>query len=185
MTNVKGTALVGTVRYITEHFGPEGIRTVLEELSAEDRALVESGVLVSAWYPFSLLMQISRVAHKHFGAERPDIYRELGKASAEYALTTIYKIFFKVGSPQFIISRGSALFKTYYTTGELKAVQSEKGHAVIDFVGFEEPAPEFCERLEGWMQRTVELSGGKDLRIAHLQCVNRGDAVCRFEGYWS
>ena len=73
---------------------------------------------------------------------------------------------------------------TYYSTGEMKTVVSEKGHAVLEMSGFGEPAPELCDRMQGWMQRTLDLSGGKGIRIVHDVCVNRGGPVCRFEGHW-
>jgi hypothetical protein len=64
------------------------------------------------------------------------------------------------------------------------AVQSPLRYVVVDLVGFEGGAPQFCERIFGWMQRTLELAGAKNLRSAHSTCVHRGDAVCRFEGSW-
>ncbi len=185
MTRVKGTAVVSTLRFVGERFGEDGLKSVLADLSPEDRAQVETGALASAWYPFALLLRIMKAAGTRFGGKAPELYREMGEASAEHGLTTVYKIFFRVGSPQFIISRASAVFKNYYDSGEMKAVVSEKGHAVLELAGFAEPAPEFCERVVGWMQRTLELSGGTDLRIVHPTCAVRGDRACRFEGWWT
>lgn len=184
-TNVKGTALASTIRYITEKFGPEGLERVLARLTPEERAPIKKGVLATVWYPFALLLKLMREARECFGTQVPHLPREMGKASADYALTGIYSIFLRFGSPQFIVSRGTSVMKTYYSTGEMRVVTSEKGHAVMEVVGFGEPAPEFCERLEGWMHRTVELSGGTGCRLVHEKCVNRGDTLCRFEGWWS
>ena len=43
---------------------------------------------------------------------------------------------------------------------------------------------EVCERLMGWMERTLELSSNKKLKSTHSLCVCRGDALCRYEGRW-
>lgn len=185
MTNVKGTAFQSTLRFIEERFGADGLQQVLGRLTPEERRPIEGGVLASSWYPFPLLLRLMRLTREHSGDRVPDLYREMGRASADYAVTTVYKIFFKVGSPQFIIQAGAFVFKTYYDTGELKTVVSEKGHAALELVGFQDPAPEFCERLQGWMQRTLELSGGNDLRLLHPLCASKGDPLCRFEGWWS
>jgi hypothetical protein len=56
------------------------------------------------------------------------------------------------------------------------------GFAVVDLVGFEGGAPQFCKRIFGWMQRTLELAGARDLRSAHSAGVHRGEAVGRFGG---
>jgi hypothetical protein len=45
-------------------------------------------------------------------------------------------------------------------------------------------ASQLCARLHGWMHRTLDLAGAKNLRSTHSTCVHRGDAVCRFEGTW-
>jgi len=109
----------------------------------------------------------------------------MGRAAAEYGLTTFYKIFFKVGSPQFIITRSAKVWRTYYTSGEMTVPVCEDGHAVVELVGFEEPARELCERLPGFFERTVELSGGRGVRLVHETCVHRGATSCRFEAWWS
>ena len=92
--------------------------------------------------------------------------------------------FFKVGSLQFIIACGSRVFSSYYSEGWLELVESWAGHAAVDLVEFPDGAPEFCERIRGWMERTMELAGAKNLNSQHSFCVHRGDTVCRFEGFW-
>jgi hypothetical protein len=182
---IKGTAISSAHRHAREHFGEDGWRIVLDGLTPEDRQQVERGVLVSAWYPFSLFITIVRVLEKHFGGQVPRLHREMGRAAAEYGLTSFYKIFFKVGSPQFIISKAAKVWRTYNSSGEMTAPVCEKGHAVIELAGFAEPAPELCERLPGFFERTGELSGGRDVKVVHPLCVNRGDATCRFEAWWT
>lgn len=185
MTNVKGTALTSTLRFVEERFGKDGLQAVRAELPAESRAILESGVLVSSWYPLPLLLAIMRSAQARFGAAQPDLYRQLGRASADYALTGVYRIFFRFGSPQFIISRAAAVWQKYYDTGEMAAVVAEKGHAVVEIRGFKDPAVELCERIGGWMERTLELSGAEVKHIIHEPCAARGGPVCRYEGWWT
>ena len=110
--------------------------------------------------------------------------RRMGRASCDYGVTGVYKIFFKVGSPEFIISRATRVFTSYYDTGELRIVETGTGGWWSSSTGLEGGAPQFCERIYGWMQRTLELAGAKNLRSAHSACVHRGDPVCRFEGSW-
>jgi hypothetical protein len=184
MTNVKGTAVVAALRYLRERFGESGLAAVIAQLEPSERTDLETGGLTSAWYPVSLLLRIMRTAESLFGSEERYIYRQMGRASADYAITTIYKIFFKVGSPQFVIARGSSVFSRYYSQGRLEIVETRHGHAAVDLLDFPDGAPEFCERIRGWMERTMELAGAQNLKSAHSLCRHRGDAVCRFEGYW-
>jgi hypothetical protein len=185
MIQVKGTAPASTIRFVVERFGAPALAQIAAELPPEQRAAVEAGLLVSAWYPFSLLINLSRAVEKHFGRQVPRIQHEMGRASADYGLTTVYKFFFRIGSPQFILSGASSLFRNYYTTGSLRAAVAEPGHAVMELTDFGEPAPELCERLGGWYERTIELAGGKAFRMKHSACMNRGDPLCLTEAWWS
>src|SRR5687767_10012507 len=157
MTQVKGTALISTLRFNQETFGEAGLRKILGALAPEDRATVETGLLVSAWYPFSLLIRLMRESGRYDAGRTLHLYRHMGRASAEYSLTTIYRIFFKIGSPQFTLARATRVFSNYYDTGTMEAIVNEKGHAIVELRDFDEPAPEFCERLWGWMERTIGL----------------------------
>jgi hypothetical protein len=181
--NVKGTALVSTVRFLKEAHGETAVKRVFSSLPKQERELAEHGFLVSAWYPIDLLMGLTRIAKEQLGG---DLAKALGRASADYALTTVYKIFFRVGSPQFIISRAATLYRNYYDEGEMRATVAEKGHAILEVSGFVPPPPiEFCERSLGWFERTLELSGAKEIKLAHDTCMGRGGQVCRFEGWWA
>jgi hypothetical protein len=184
MTDVKGTVLASMVRYLGETFGEPGLQEVLADLTPGERTQVET-ILASAWYPVPLLLKVMRTAFKHFGGQAPRLYHDMGRASSDYSVTGVYKIFFKVGSPHFIISKAGSLYKNYYSTGEMQSVVVEKGHAVLEMVGFQDPAPELCERIAGWLGRTLELSGAAEVRLVHPQCMNRGDTICRFEGWWT
>ena len=108
----------------------------------------------------------------------------MGRASAEYGLSTVYRIFCKIGSPQFIISRGSRVFSSYYQQGSLEVTESGPGFANAELRDFRDGSPEFCERIFGWMARMLEFCGARDMRTTHVTCVHRGDRVCRFEGTW-
>jgi hypothetical protein len=49
----------------------------------------------------------------------------------------------------------------------------------------DDAGPEYCERILGWITRTLELCGAKGSRVEHVRCVHRGDPVCRYEGTWT
>jgi hypothetical protein len=186
MTHVKGSALHSTVRFIQEKFGAEGLRAILDGLEPDDRAAIEGGILASAWYPFSLLLRLMRETGRYDAGRTAHLYRQMGSASADYSLTTIYRIFFKIGSPQFTLARAARVFGSYYDTGRMEAIVNEKGHTLLELSDFGEPAPEFCERLWGWMERTITLIAGMELtKAAHVKCVHRGDPTCQFEGHWN
>ena len=183
VNQVKGSAVIGTLRFLKERFGDEGLRETLASLDTADRQALE-GALVSAWYPLPLLLRLMRRAEARFGKEVPHIYRAIGAASADYGLNTVYKIFFKIGSPQFIIARASRVFSNYYQQGSMVVMETGPGFVKLELRDFADGAPEYCERIFGWMTHTMELCGARGMQASHVTCVHRGDDVCRFEGTW-
>ena len=130
------------------------------------------------------LVGYMKEAERQLGPQEPELVFNMGKASCDHGVTGVYKIFFKVGSPEFVTSRSARVFSSYYDTGELRLLESRDGHSAVEIVGIEPAAPQLCARLHGWMHRTLELAGAKNLRSQHSTCVHRGDPVCRFEGTW-
>ena len=185
VAHAKGTVFLATIRFLKESFGEEGLTKVLARLGPEERERMETPVLPSAWYPVSLLLAIMRAAKAEFGATMPDIYTRMGRSSADYSLSTVYSLVFKVSSPQWIVSRASAVFASYYDTGKMGAPENGKGFATVELSDFGESAPEFCERILGWSTRILEHCGAKRVKVEHLQCRCRGDRTCRFKATWT
>lgn len=181
---VKGTAVNSTLRFITEKFGVDAVTAVTESLPPEERDAMRRGVLVSQWYRFGALAQVMRETKRLYAGGDAAIYREMGRASADYALTTIYKIFFKVGSPQFIITRAASVYGNYYSAGGAAVTDSGRGFAILELQPFPEPCEEYCHRVWGWVIRMLELSGASRIDSQHAKCQARGDAKCVIDGRW-
>lgn len=183
--HTKGTTVLATIRFLKERFGDPGLERVTARLAEEDRARMQSPLLPSAWYPQSLLLGLMRGAKAEFGTQMPDLYRQIGRASADYSLSTVYSVVFKVSSTQWIISRAAAIFASYYDSGKMAVPENAKGMAMIELCDFAEPEPEFCERILGWCGRILEHCGEKNVQVEHVQCRCRGDKTCRFKATWS
>src|SRR6185503_5267681 len=115
LARVKGTAVQSSLRYVRERFGEAPLAAVLEALGEADRRALE-GVLASAWYEVPLFLRFMLEAERQLGTQQPQLVRNMGRASCDYGLTTVYKIFFKIGSPEFIIGRAARVFSSYSDT---------------------------------------------------------------------
>ncbi len=184
MAQVKGTAVLSSLRYVRQRFGEPALAGVLSALPAEDGARLRDLVLASSWYPIGCLMRFMQEAEKQLASQDPKLLQNMGRASCEEGLKGVYKIFLKVGSPGFTIDRAARVLSNYYDTGELVVVDKGERRVAAELRGLEEAGQPLCERIYGWMQRMLEMTGVRNLRSAHSSCVHRGDPVCRFEGSW-
>lgn len=183
MARVKGTAVESSLLYVRKTFGEASLARIVAALPEGDREPLQN-VLASSWYEVDTFRRFMVEAERQLGEKEPDVVRRMGRFSCDQGITGVYKIFFRLGSPEFIIGRAARVFSSYYDTGELRIVETRPGRAVGELVGFEGGAPQFCERIFGWMQQTLERAGARNLRAKHEVCVHRDGASCRFEGDW-
>ncbi len=186
MAKVKGTAVRASVIYLKEKLGDQGYANLLQRLGPEDREVFSSPILQSSWYELSQLIRLMTEAQKDLQLPPGrSIAWEMGRFSADHGLNTIYKVFFKVADPGFIIRKASQVMSTYYDSGRMETVAQEAHSAHLRLTGFNEPHRLFCDRIMGWMERTLELAGAHSVRMEHPKCMARGDVCCDYIGHWS
>ena len=166
---VKGSAITSRERWVREHHGPTGERRLREALEPEHRALLDAGVLRSAWVPYSLLIDLSVTADRLFGEGDLAICRQMGAFGAKVNLPTLYRIFFRVGSLPFILKRAARMWEVHYSSGRL-SVTDGPGWVRLLVEDFEDPHPALWEGVTGWGEATARLTGIGDARGAIERC---------------
>lgn len=184
MVNVKGSAIVSTYNYIVKEHGETGWNKVLATLRKKEKNPLMRKLLVGSWYPFDTYVALLRALDDIYGKGDNRLIFNLGKFSAEDGLSTIYRFFFKVGSPNFIISRAAKIWSSYYSVGEMTIENNEKGMATIVLRDWPTPMKEHCDRVRGWITRAIEMSGGKDVKVKETKCQCTGDKVCQYDLRW-
>jgi len=172
------------VLWVELNHGGGGLTRLLAQCSPELRATVERGVQKAAWYPLPQFIELCEVIDRVFGKGDRALIRELGRHGADANLTTIYRLFFKVGTVHWILGRAVRLWSAHYDTGYLEVMTRGPKSAVARVRGFATPHPVHCLSVEGWCERSVELSGGRGARVTETKCRNRGDDLCQMELTW-
>ncbi len=185
MAKVKGSAIKASLVYLHDHLDETGFSRVMDELEPGLKELFEGPILLSNWYEFNALTELMKHAASYpTGFTDRSIAWEMGRFSAEYGLKSIYRIFFRVADPGYIIRKASQVFAGYYSSGAMEVEKSQKGLAVLRLSDFDEPNELFCDRVRGWMERTLELCGAKNCTVGHPKCMARGDTHCEYVGRW-
>lgn len=182
---VKGAALISTLEYMNNNASTAQREEIISELKESDLAVIQNKIFPSGWYPFETLINLTRSIDFVLGSGDLRLARHIGKFSAEHDLKTIYKIFYKIGSPQFVVSRGAQVFATYYNVGNLETLESKKGYMLLELTDFPEITEIFLQRVAGWMEKTLELSGGRGPRVTtSFKSDEQGNKIVQFKGEW-
>jgi hypothetical protein len=184
LSNVKGSAIASRILWVRLHHGEAGIGRVARQVSPELADLVRRGAALRRWYAFDLFIELNLVLDRLFGTGDLSLIKTLGRYSADAHLTTIYRLFYKVGTVKWILARASRLWGLYYDSGMMHADMYPGREVGLRLEGFATPHRAHCLAVWGWAERSVELSGGAEVTSQEIACRVRGDANCRLRISW-
>lgn len=181
---VKGLAIISTLEWVRKNHGKEAELELLNELSEEHQQMLAYAGCKALWYPFKLYKQISVLVMNKFGDGDLKFLRQIGAYTAEHDATIIPKLFYKIGTPQFIIRLGTWGFRRYFSEGNVTVRESHKGKVLFEI--FKTPIVDavYYERIAGWMIKAIELSGGKNVKSVVEVREEGGSKIILFTNTW-
>lgn len=109
--HIKGSAITARLRYVRELYGEPAVRTVKDALSPVSRARIEQKVMPHDWVDFEVFIELCTEIDRLYGNGDLALCRKLGRYAAEANLPTLYRIFYTLGSPRFILSRAARVWE--------------------------------------------------------------------------
>lgn len=179
---VKGIAVIPIKDYVKSQFSAR-YQEWLGSLSTEAKNIM-GNPLASIWYPLqpALVEPTQKICALFYNGDEQGAW-QMGRYSAEHALKGVYSIFVKLGSPGFIVSRGSRIMSQYYRPCEMVATENKSGRAVMQIVQFPEPNRLIEMRIGGFMERAIELSG-KTPTTKIIRSMAKGDSLTEYCTEW-
>lgn len=184
MIHVKGAAITARLRFVRERYGDAGFARLLGALTPATRAAIEGKVLAQAWAPFEVFIEVGEVADRLFGRGDLALCLAMGRFAAEVNLPTLYKLFYRLGSPLYIFRRAAQLWSVHYDSGQLAAMEIADRAVRLEIVGFASPHRVHCLSVLGWATRSIEMSGGTVISAEEVRCRARGEETCEIVLSW-
>jgi hypothetical protein len=180
MAKVRGSALVTRVAFVKERYGDEGWRRFETLLSPVTRRIVGATIDPRAWYPFEAFVDVNVRADALFGRGDYKLCFEMGGYGADRNMTTLYRVFFRLGSVSFVMGKAASLWSEHYDGGRLVTDGEDRKRFTLRIEDFPAPHCAHCMSVAGWAKRTVELTGATVLDTQRTACRNWRDAACTF-----
>jgi hypothetical protein len=180
---VKGTVLKGLMKFVNSELTPAQLEQALSGLPAEFVKDVSGSVLVSALFPVHLVNKFTAACANAKGEPVEAFARRAGRASADDAVKSVFRILVMVLTPTAILKKGTSVWRTIYSAGEFTVETigpSESRVMLRDFPS----EPVQCARIIGWMEQLGEMTKAKGLSIKHVRCVCRKDDHCEWNVKW-
>ena len=181
---MKGSALASRISWVQLGHGAAGMQKLRAAASPQLTELLDAGVEKARWYPIRLFLELNVLLDRLFGKGDLSLVKELGRHGADANLTTIYRLFYKVGTTHWILGRAVRLWSAHYDTGFLEVFTRGPREAILRIHAFGHPDRAHCLSVMGWCERSIELSGGLDVESTETRCRTRGDELCQIEASW-
>ena len=158
----------------------------LNSLSDSSKKIIANTILDSALYDIedAAIFPTKSICKLFFNNNDKGAW-ELGRFSVDVGIKGIYKIFFNIFSINTLISKGSRIMSSYYNGCETEVKKLGNGSAYMRIIKFGKPNHLIELRIGGWIERAMELCGGKNIKIEIVKSLTRGDNVTEYQFNWS
>jgi hypothetical protein len=181
---VKGSPVKSLLKFLDSELTPEQREAVYLKLPPEQGQRFRRGnFLVTETLPVSILNQLTEEAAKAKGEPVDQFARRAGRFAAGEAMSGVYRLFALVLTPTALLSKASKIWGSLYNRGDLKVKGETSTGAKVMLVDFPSESAG-CSRITGWIERMAELTGAKNARVTHTQCVTRNAPHCEWDVFW-
>jgi hypothetical protein len=181
---VKGTPLKSFLSFLDQELTPEQRESVFAKVPGETAARLKSKqVLATEYVPVSLLNQITEQAATVKGEPIDQFARRAGRYGAREAVNTVMRFLLRVFTPDSLIQKGAAVWKSVYDRGELEAVREEGTRARVILHDFPSE-PVGCARITGWIEEMTSMTGVSNVSVRQVKCFAKGAPACEWEITW-
>ncbi len=181
---VKGTPLKSFLSFIDQELTPEQRERVFAKVPGETAARLRSKqVLATEYVPVSLLNRITEEAASAKGEPTEEFARRAGRYGARDAVNTVMRFLLRVLTPDALIQKGAAVWKSVYDRGQLEAIRENGTRARVILHDFpSEPAG--CARITGWIEEMTAMTNVRNISVRQVKCFAKGATACEWEIAW-
>ena len=180
VTQVKGSMLAGFVKAIKA----DTTGKLATAITDEARDLIQQRILTANWYPFAPYKSCFQAVCQVNARSNPEIMRQFGRKAGEETMTSVYRTVFSKNTVEGAMDSFRVIGNTVYDSLAIRSEISDDNKLRISFHDFD---PDFAEWYFvglGWMERTLELVLGKDVKSEIVERSWEGAPATVFEMRW-
>lgn len=184
MLHIKGTAVLDTLEAIKARAGKAELDRIISHLDPETREIFRQPISPSSWYScdaFSRFLEVD-IRETARGNEQELVKR--AEAVIEKQLSGIYKMFVRLGSPEFVIRRIAAVHATYFDGVQIIPEMKGPSSATIQYVGFSRNHRIMGFAILGFFRKALEISGAKKVDVHFTVPIEAGEKFCELALGW-
>jgi len=185
MIEIKGSVVSDSIRAVKERSGEHIYNNIFDQLDKQSKKTFEQNILATSWYPLDsfvkfLELDLQLTAH----GDKNQLIIRTG-AVVEKQLTGIYKLFVKLGSPEFVLNRISIIHKSYFKGVSIDVQMEGSNKAILRYTGFETQHKLMGLTIIGFFKKALEISGAKGVSAKYSTAIEDGKGYCDLVVTWT
>jgi hypothetical protein len=185
MVQIKGTAVLDAITLIKKRTGEDGFQKILAVLNEDAKKLFQGEVFTSSWYSLYLYTHFLEVQIREFAGGNEEVLIKGAEIATERQLRGIYKVFVKLGSPEFVLKRIAAVHATYFQGVDIKVEMMGPGNATIRYTGYEKQHRIIGYAIIGFFRKALEISGAKNVQAGFATPIEAGKGYAELAISWT
>jgi hypothetical protein len=185
VAQIKGTAILDSLAAIRARSGEEELKSIVGGLGDDAKRLFERPVYPATWYPLDLFVEFLEADVNQTAGGNREVLITRSEKVIEKQLHGIYKMFVKLGSPEFIIKRIAVVHSTYFQGVKILTEFQETKRATIKYFGFAKNQQIMEYAIIGFYRKALEISGAKDVQARFTQSIANGSDFATLTITWS
>ena len=186
MTEVKGVIIASTPKMILEKFGQYGLKKWLELISPAARRVYSSEVNPEAWFPLKelLIEPMANIAQLFYDWDMKKAAWEFGRMSADNRFHGLLKILVKIPKTSTLVEKAGEYLGSYYRPCAISVPLSDTNHCIVRISHFPELDKTTEFRICGWMERSLEIAGGKNVKVDIVKSLTNFQPLSEYDLRW-
>lgn len=179
---LKAAGFNSSVAAVRELAGAAAFDAFVAKMPAELADYIRRPRLATTWIPFADFMAIAEGFLRELF--RGDLERafEVGRLQFKNDLSTVYKIFVRAGSVNYLAKRCAVVYGTYTRNAGTMRVVLEEDHLIeAEVIDHPFGRPALWQYLRGNIHAAAEASGARGVKTA---IVETRDRYCRYRLTW-
>ncbi len=176
MAQVKGVAILGLIKFIKKDM-KDVLPKVISSLPPETRKYMDEHILLTAWYPYKLYIDLLKTLDKIAGNGDLSFCLEQGRLAAEHDLSTIYKTFLSFVEPKLLVTRAMSVWSSYFDSGKAEVNIISNAEAVVTIKDFPDIDLSHIKNIQGWLEQFMSMCNFKNVRSEITKCQCYGDPL--------
>lgn len=181
---IKGQAVIQLIEYIRNRFGEAALQKWLRLLPAEEYGLVTAKLVPVSRVPYTVFDRMYQNGLQPFGGGKGDYFIPAFEYVGERCLNTFMKFFMRLGTPAFVAHSAPLIWSHFFDTGRMVKTAGTPNSVELVAEGGEAYGEGQCYGIIGFGRMAINMSGGKNIRAEHDECVHKGRGRCFFRFVW-